>query len=577
MKKYYKNAVKKIVKKELEPYFLLFLLIGCILFIFSNIGLYPLIDIDETRYVNMSKYMYLTKEYITPMLNFEPFLEKPPLYFWLNSLSFKLLAEQSLFASRFATALVSTFGVFFTYFFAKKITNDGLYGFLCANVLLASAWFLVFSHVAILDLNFMVFSMCAIYCAVIPLFEKKENPKKVYWYLGYIFCALSILAKGFIGLAIPCMVVFFTYLVFGKTKELFKPIYIIPGIVLFLLIALPWHILIYKAHGQAWVNMYILKHHFARLLNSQGLGRKQPFLFYVPILILGLTPWCFNFVIVLIRDTKRTIKKIKASASIKEFFTFDSVDKKIMTFAYIYFFSTFLFFSSASTKLPPYILTVFPSLSLIVGNLWYRLIENKENKKEIKISSYINSILFLVISFLGLIFAFVYKSILPSNIEFYINDATGFAIPALVYVFIVSLYSFILIKKEKFVSVFIMHLALMLGAVYVTCDFGIPYYTSFAQDELEEYAQFINQQKNSLIVTYGFSTKYSILNPKKKIKYIVATNKDDQIELMKFIKKNRKKNVFVLTRTKNNDLENRKIFKKVKEGKVYRIYVDNLR
>ena len=66
----YKEKIKSFFNNHQELCYILMLLILCILFIFANIGLYPLIDIDETRYVNMSKYMFLTKEYITPMLNF---------------------------------------------------------------------------------------------------------------------------------------------------------------------------------------------------------------------------------------------------------------------------------------------------------------------------------------------------------------------------------------------------------------------------------------------------------------------------------------------------------------------------
>lgn len=570
------DKLKVFYDEHRELCYLLLLLLGCILFIFSNIGIYPLIDIDETRYVNMSRYMYLTKEYLTPILNFEPFLEKPPLYFWLNVISFKLFGYKSIFAARFMTGLVGSFIVFYTYFFAKKLLKSKLYGFLSATVLLASAWFLVFTHVAILDLNFMAFSAAAIYSAVLPLFIEKEENKKYCWYFGYLFMALSILAKGFIGIAVPCMVVFFTYLFFRKLKELFKPLYILPGVLILLLVALPWHILIYQAYSQEWVNMYILKHHFARLLNSEGLGRKQPFLFYVPIILAGLIPWTFNLIVIVIRDIKRLIRKIRFTKSIGAFFVIDTDEKKAMAFCYIYAICVFLFFSSASTKLPPYILTMFPALALIVGHLWYKAIKEDELTKQLKISNYINAIMFLVVSFLGLIFAFVYKPILPENIEFYVTDATIFAGPLLLVIFLISLRVIALIKKGGLFRIFLWHLALMLCAVYVTCDFGIPYYTSFAQDELEQYAQFINEQKNSKIVTYGFSAKYSILNPKKKIKYIVTNNKDNYKEMVKYVKKNKKNNVYILTRINIQDLENKKEFKKIKEGKVYRIYIDTL-
>ena len=54
------DKIKKFYNEHKELCYLLFLVLGCILFIFSNIGIYPLIDIDETRYVNMGRYMYLT-------------------------------------------------------------------------------------------------------------------------------------------------------------------------------------------------------------------------------------------------------------------------------------------------------------------------------------------------------------------------------------------------------------------------------------------------------------------------------------------------------------------------------------
>lgn len=558
---------------RIETYFTSALFVGCILFIFANIGLYPLIDIDETRYVNMSKYMYFTKSYLAPILNFEPFLEKPPLYFWLNVLSFKFFNTQSAFAGRFATGLLGSLSVFYTYYFVNKISYSKFFGFLAANVLLGSAWFLVFTHIAILDLNFMALSMAAIYSAVLPLFVHNEKNKKYCWWLGYIFMGLAILAKGFIGLAIPCMVVFFTYLILGKIKELFKLINLIPGIIILLLIALPWHILMYKTYGSEWVNIYILKHHFARLLTSEDLGRKQPFLFYIPIILIGLIPWVFNFIVAIIKDLKAFILKIKNSNNFKDFFTGCSNDKKITVFAYTYAICVFLFFSSASTKLPPYILVMFPALSIIIARLWYKAIISNEDIKQLKISNYINSTLFLIVSILGIIISCSYRVILPDDIEFYVENATGFALPAFIYIFIIALSSIISNKKNYIVKTFILNLGLMLGIVFVTFSYGIQYYTSFAQDELEEYAKFINNQKNSQTVTYGFSAKYSILNNKKKIKYIIAENQDEYKELINFIQKNKKRSIYVLTRTKVDDLDNKKEFIKIKEGKVYKIFV----
>ena len=568
------EKLKTLYKNHKELFYLGFLLLGCILFIFANIGLYPLIDIDETRYVNMSKYMFLEKQYLTPILNFEPFLEKPPLYFWLNVLVFKIFGFKTVFLGRLATALTATFGIFYTYFFAKKISISRLYGFLSANILLSSSWFLVFSHIAILDLGFMVFSMSAIYSAILPLFIEKEKNKKFCWYFGYFFMALAILAKGFIGIAIPCMVVFFTYLLFKKVNELFKPINLL-GVFILLIVALPWHIMIWEVHRENWINMYILKHHFARLLNSENLGRKQPFLFYVPIFLMGLIPWAFNFLAIVCKNIKKLKDKIKNTKKIDlaNFFYPDSKDKKILYFAHTYAICTFLFFSSASTKLPPYILTMFPALALIIADLWYRAIKFNELKKTLQISNYIHFIMLLVVSVIGVIFTLIYKMILPSNIECYITNALSFSVPTLIFVVAVSVFAIISIKKEKLFHTFLAHLILMVGVIFVVCGFGLPYYTSFAQDELENFANYIYSNESSNLVTYGFSAKYSILNPHKKIKYIVE---NDYEALEDYIQKTKKGEFYIITRNKIDNLKDKKEYKKIKEGKVYCIYLKTL-
>ena len=403
-------------------------------------------------------------------------------------------------------------------------------------------------------MHFCVLSAAAIYSAILPLFNIKEENKKYFWYLGYFFMALSILAKGFIGIALPCGVVFFTYLAFKKLNELFKPIYLIPGVILLLLVSAPWHVVMYKIHSQNWIDMYILKHHFARLLNSEGLGRKQPFLFYVPIILGGLIPWVFCFIAQLAKNIKE-FKLLK--------------DNKVLIFSYIYAIFTFLFFSSASTKLPSYILTVFPALAIITASYLFNSIEKGENKLSYKISNIILPIIFLAVSILGLIFAVIYTKILPLELQSYVSGAIKFSVPLLVFILVASICIIITLKKEEFIKTFLINLILMFYLTYVGFSCFMPYYNSFAQDELENFANEIYQIKDSNLVTYAFSAKYSILNPDKKIKYIVGHSDESLEKLMNYISEN--KNVYVITRIKKDNIYDKKSFEKIKEGKVYRI------
>ena len=107
--------MKEKISKYSEYFYPLFLGIVCILFLFLNIGSYPLIDVDETRYIQISKEMFNSGNYITPFLNFEPFLEKPPLFFWANCISFGIFNNYSILTARFANAIFALFSIFFTY------------------------------------------------------------------------------------------------------------------------------------------------------------------------------------------------------------------------------------------------------------------------------------------------------------------------------------------------------------------------------------------------------------------------------------------------------------------------------
>ena len=194
------------------------LLIFCYLLLFLRLGFYPLIDVDETRYVGISADLLKQSDWITLILNGDPFLEKPPLYFWLNALFFNVTGVINPYSGRFMTAVLALFAVLFTYFFGKK-TISPKFGLISAFILLSNLWFLLFSHIAILDMGYMVFTMSAIYSAVLGTFCKNKSNEKYCWYFGWLFMGLAVLMKGLIGIIVPAMVVFLYYL--AKYYEFF--------------------------------------------------------------------------------------------------------------------------------------------------------------------------------------------------------------------------------------------------------------------------------------------------------------------------------------------------------------------
>ena len=111
----------QVVSKKLDLVVVLGLCVLFYLIFFHNIWAYPLMDTDETRYVSMARDMYNNKEFLTLYLNGEYFFEKPPLYFWIECLSFWLFKTINEFSARFPVALLGSMTCFLVYFMSFLI------------------------------------------------------------------------------------------------------------------------------------------------------------------------------------------------------------------------------------------------------------------------------------------------------------------------------------------------------------------------------------------------------------------------------------------------------------------------
>lgn len=577
MKQAFRNFLdnlKMFISKHGNAFSIISLILFCYLFLFLNLGNYRLIDIDETRYVNIARAMFFNNNFITPYLNFEPFLEKPPLFYWLIILLYKLTGSIDEFISRIPTALSCTIMVFATYFFGKKALNSKVFGLISAFILLSNIWILLFSHIAIMDMGFTALCTLSIYCTIITLFDIKEKNKKYFWYLGYLFMGLSVLQKGLIGIIIPALVVGLTFLAFNKAKELIKPVNIIPGILIFFLIALPWHILAYIENGNTFFENYIIKHHFARFLNSSlGIERKQPFLFYIPIIFAGFLPWTFSFISSIIRGVKSLIKDFKVSKSFKQILSCDTNDRKLLVFASIYTIGIFIFFSISSTKLPTYILPIFPALSLITGYYWWGYIADNKFQKGVKNSTLTGAIFFILIGIGGVLAV----NFLTGENLMYAENADGFRILMASWIIIIPLIMLLCLIAKNRALLFITHVILMLGVSIITSGKILNFVTTFGQTELENYAEKAQIVSDSKLVTLGFSRKYSLLNEyTNKIHYILKTDNKayNTLENIKNEAKKENASVYLIIKKKKNYSDEFLYgFKKIQDGQKYDLYV----
>lgn len=490
------------VKAHKDLFIFLALALVCYFVFFFNIGNYALMDVDETRYVSMARDMFHSKDFLTLYLNGDYFFEKPPLYFWGECLSFAIFGKVNEFTARFPVALYGTLSTFLVYFVGKKVVSRR-YGFISAIILATTLEFVMLAKFAILDI---VVTTCVGFSVMFGILSQFARRKHLCWWLFYIFSGFAVMAKGIPGFVVPFAVMFFVTLANKTFKEALKPKNVLVGFLLFFLIVLPWHIIMFKIHDPLFFDEYIIKHHINRFFSSSEIDRKQPFYYYILTILWGLIPWVFSGIAVCVSK----IKEIKVS--------------KFMQFNLIAFAVTLLFFSASSTKLITYILPIYFFSANILGYIWEDYIFNNKYKKPINISVYIIG----GICILAGITAIFAQYFLPAQIYQDIANIKWFCITLVLALGISSILCAIKDWRKGVFAVYALF-------IIITSAFGTKLFYDldykFGQNDLMQFAQYA-KENNKRIVVLNSERRYSVLYYYGKHVYYLTL--DDEGEMKKF-------------------------------------------
>jgi len=340
------SITKQTGRLEMRDLMILTVLI-CLFFTFM-LGNRPLSVPDEGRYVEISREMTATGNYLTPRLNSVKYFEKPVFFYWLEAFSINLFGLNE-FTLRLWPALFALFGCL-----AVAVAGARLFGrmtgLLGATVLATSLLYYGLSRAIILDMPVSILLTLALLSFLMGTHEAPGLKRRLYLWVFYAFAALSVLTKGLIGIFIPGLVIGAWILLLGEWRML-KTLYIPSGLALFLLIAAPWHIMVGRANPE-FFQFYFIHEHFQRYLTKVH-GRYKPFWYFMPIVLLGLFPWSAFLVQAIKHNLPSTWR--------------ERHEHRDALFLILWAGLVFLFFSSSSSKLAPYILPVFPPLALLVG------------------------------------------------------------------------------------------------------------------------------------------------------------------------------------------------------------------
>ena len=141
------------------PYFLP-LVLGAALLFLVGLGCRHLWGSDEPRVAGIVAEMAISGDLVVPRLNGEPFLEKPPLYFWAVSTTFNLLGENT-YTARLPSALAAICTVAVIFFFARSMGFSALTAFISAFILASSTGYWGIGRKCIIDMMLCLFTTCA--------------------------------------------------------------------------------------------------------------------------------------------------------------------------------------------------------------------------------------------------------------------------------------------------------------------------------------------------------------------------------------------------------------------------------
>jgi 4-amino-4-deoxy-L-arabinose transferase-like glycosyltransferase len=315
---------------------------------FVAIGNRPLANPDEARYAEIPREMIATGDWVMPRLNDTLYFEKPPLVYWLVALCREAFGAHD-WTMRLTPALFSLGGVFLTYATARAVYGR-MAGLLSAIVLGTSLLYFGLGQILLLDSVVSVLMTATLFCFWLGVREPVGMRRRWFFYGLYAAAALATLAKGLIGFLVPGAVMFLWLLVFNQWRRLL-PMYLPTGLVLFLLIAAPWHILAAQRHPE-WAQFYFVHEHWERFTTTAH-SRYEPWWFFIPVVLVGLFPW-IGFLPGAMREALAggwARRKENADA----------------WFLATWVAFVFLFFSKSQSKLIPYILPVFPPLAVLIG------------------------------------------------------------------------------------------------------------------------------------------------------------------------------------------------------------------
>ncbi|HET8707028.1 MAG TPA: glycosyltransferase family 39 protein [Pseudomonadales bacterium] len=343
---------------------------GIFVFLFAcllttlGINRFDLRESTEPREAGIAADMLQNSQFLVPTLNGRPFLEKPPLSYWLQAGAIKLFGYEA-FAPRLPSALAGIATVGLLIFFFRRSQEKEKLILLSGFLLISMASFWGYARTAGQDI-LLAFGVAL---ALLAFYFTREQTGKALWWLYALGIAIATMTKGVIGLAVPGVVIFCFLMMetlyldkrFVFSQWLYAAIFALIG----LLPLLSWLAVLYSSQGADSVKEVMWTNSVGRFQGEYAYGaHAEPFYFYLRKLPETYQPWSLLLYAAVIFAIK-TLRQ----------------NKRVLFFL-CWFIAPYVLLSMSSGKRPSYVLMLYPAAAVLLAQVIVLLTQTPNQRAE---------------------------------------------------------------------------------------------------------------------------------------------------------------------------------------------------
>ncbi|MCB0496120.1 MAG: glycosyltransferase family 39 protein [Cyclobacteriaceae bacterium] len=322
------------------------------------LGMYliDIMDVDAAQYASMSREMLETGNFLQLHNRYLDYLDKPPLLFWVTTLSFKIFGISN-FTYRLPSFLFVLIGLWSTFNLGKLLYNKQV-GLIATLVLYSSQAYFLIIH----DVRTDTILANVVILAVWQLYVFILSRSILSMVIGAAAVALAMLEKGPIGLMVPVLALGSQVLYTRNWKAIWRWEWLL-GLVVIAVMLAPMCYGLYEQFGTHGLEFYFWIQSFGRITGQSEWQDSSTVFYFVHTFLWAFLPWMFIAYYGVIKNLVGLVK---------DKLTYCSEIEVITTAGFVL---TFIAMSLSHYKLPHYIFVAFPLVAIITADHLTRIFE----------------------------------------------------------------------------------------------------------------------------------------------------------------------------------------------------------